>query len=629
MWIRGPIKLALIAAALATATAMAQPFSEAPSIAERVERGELPPVAERLPRSPLVADVGEVGTYGGDLYQASPNAGQPHVWIRAGLLEWPIGEFAEPGPGLAETLEVNDDSTRFTFTLREGLRWSDGVPFTSADLAFWWEHIILNDELTPTVPSWLRTGGAPARFSAPDAGTVVFEFAAPNPLFPKVIAFRGGINLFEGVARHYLEAFHPAFTDADTLAARVAESGFENWVQLFRSRFAPQSNPELPTMNAWQLVQAFPGERMVLERNPYYYKVDSIGQQLPYMDRVVVLYAPSPEVIRLMAIDGQLDLQYTFLGFDQYPLLRENEASGGYRTQQVATTSGVINLMLNQNIADASKQTLLQDVRVRLALSHAIDRQAINDLHLFGLADIISPVVTAIDPYYAPGTGTNGTVYDPDYANELLDSAGLTARDANGWRLMPDGRPFELTIEGYPLAIGLNLIELTTMVAEYWQAIGVRAEARELDSALWSDRAAANQLEIPVVNSQELGWDLDPLWFVPTVQWTYWAPEYGRWYDTGGTAGIEPPAEIAELQRALEALTSEPDPARRLEHGQSIMRAHEENLWMLTIVRVPFLPMVVNERLRNVAEGGAASYYHQTEAFTWPEQLFYVDGRRE
>ncbi len=610
------------------AAAAAAGGGEAPMLAEMVASGQLPPVEERLPTEPMVVEVDEIGTYGGELHYPSTYKFAKDVWIRESLYLFPKGGKS-PIPAIARQVDISGDGKTYTFYLREGHKWSDGDDFDAEDIRFLWDDVWNDPDISAYgAPSWMKSGEADTEFRVIDDYTVQFTFGAPYALLPKMLAFRGSFE-FENIASHYLKQFHPKYADRDAIDQMVDSEDFEDWTQLFGAKRNEMANTELPVVNAWVITQDWPDKRMILERNPYYYKVDQAGNQLPYIDRVISPFVANAELARLMVLDGQTDYQYKFMGFTDYTMLKEGEDEGGYKVLQWDVGGGWVGLYMNQNQQDPEKQELFHDVRFRKALSHAIDRDTLNDLMMFGVGSSRQMLPVEADPYYVEGSGYTAIEFDQAEANRLLDEVGLDQRNNQGFRLLPSGKVLELTIETFEYEVGTPAIEFYSVVVEQWAEVGVKATAKQIARELWSQRAFTGDIEIPGYGAAGLNWDMDPLWYIPTFHNTYWAPLYGLWYNSGGKEGVEPPQEIRQLQEWYDELKSTVDEAKRIELGQRIVKHHEENLYMIGILQQPFAPVVVNARLRNYLEKGVQDYRLLHEAQSWPEQLFYVDGRRK
>ncbi|MCB0080897.1 MAG: hypothetical protein KDE47_08210, partial [Caldilineaceae bacterium] len=273
---------------------------EAPMLAEKVAAGELPPLEERIPAEPLIiTPYGEIGQYGGTMHRFDTSKDGGHLtmfqygyspvhWVQDGL---------DKRPGLAKGWDFNEEKTEYTLLFREGTRWSDGEPFTTADFMYWWEEMVLNPEHPDVPPDYLISGGELAEITAVDDYTLNIKFAAPAPLLLDRLAMwpngmlPGSERLF--VPRHYLEQFNPNYSDEyDTF-------------EIHDEKMDWRANPEAPVLNPWMPVEYEPGTRMILERNPYYYGVDTAGNQLPYIDTIDVTFIEDWEVGKLRVLAGE------------------------------------------------------------------------------------------------------------------------------------------------------------------------------------------------------------------------------------------------------------------------------------------------------------------------------------
>ncbi len=600
-------------------------YSEAPELAARVAAGELPPVEERLPVEPLVVEpFSELGEYGGDLRRAvqATSSGGLAMYCYEGFTRWDYhtGRL-EVTPAVAKSWDVSEDGRTYTFYLRKGMRWSDGEPFTAADVMFWYEEIALNPELSPAFPSWLVVGGEHVVVSAVDDYTVKFEFAVPFGILLDFMCFSGNTNP-PFAPKHYLSQFHVNYADADELAAKVEDAGFETWYELFQNKNTWSANPELPTLWPWVPQSAWGmSDSVVCTRNPYYYRVDTAGKQLPYLDRLVVDAAQSTEIIIMKAIAGEIDLQVSHLDFTNYSFFKENEEQGGYRVTE--WKGGPIPCVyVNQSYGDDAKRELFQTREFRQALSYALNRDEMNELFWFGLAEPCNPVASPRDPYWMEGYGQNAVAYDVDEANRLLDSIGLDKRDAEGFRLDKTGKRLQLLMENYPSEMGVPAIDIFLQVAGYWQAVGIDAQAKEIERSLWQTRANANESEMPSYDIAKVLWVVDPGWFVPYGGYCYWAPAYAQWQNSGGKSGMEPPAEIKQIIDWYDQMKAEPDEAKRLELGQKILGQHHEQIYVIGTCSIDIDPMIVRNDMVNYLENGISEWRVLRDHLNWPFQVW-------
>ncbi|HOZ46680.1 MAG TPA: ABC transporter substrate-binding protein [Candidatus Hydrogenedentes bacterium] len=606
--------------ALLMVTPGAIAYQEAPMLAEAVARGELPPVAKRLPEDPAVVEpVDAIGTYGGSWRRLSMGAADLSLLTRLGyepLVRWDR-QGKVPVPGLAASWDIEEAGRQYVFHLRRGLKWSDGAPLTSEDFVFHYEDVLCNKELSPVFQSWLVLGGTPVEVTAPDPYTVVFEFVEPYGIFLEMLCFRGNTLLSP---KHYLRQFHARYVAVEELNRLAAERGVAKWFQLFQLKANVQENPDLPTWNPFRIVVPPPATRMVAERNPYYWKVDPAGNQLPYIDRIVYTDIQNGEMTTIKAMAGEVDFQARRINPADYPLFMENRQRGGYRVLRDLEMASVV-CYINQYSKDEELRPILQDRRFRIALSVAIDREELIDLLYTGMAEPCRGIAGAADPFYLPEFDAQYLEYDPERANGLLDEVGLT-RGPDGLRVLPSGRPFRQVLNIFQSESGTGA-ELWQLVGDYWREVG-------LDFMLKLDAPALSSLQVRNGNSDfwayataGMHWILDPTWYVPWQSSSYFAPLYGRYYETGGKKGIKPPPAIQQLLDWYLALRASMDPAERLELGRNILRQWAEECYTIGICHTELLTIVSN-RFKNVPEHILHSYRVMTPGYIGIEQ-FYID----
>ncbi len=617
---RKSIVLLMIAAVcfLGTASALAAKYNEAPMLRTLVAAGELPPVDERVPEDPFVVEpFDEIGQYGGTV---NVFATATHTWN-----DWQAGEGfwgmpfrqKENGAGLeghfAKGYEFSEDQKTFIIYLRKGLKWSDGAPFTVDDIIFTFEDIIGNSELTPSVWTW-NPGGELVKTVKVDDYTLRFEFAAPYPAVIQKMQTWEGMQSFFYNPKHYLKKWHIKYNpDANELAK---EEGFEEWWQAFNShlQWVPQVNDlDLPKMDPWILTSRT-ADVKVLERNPYYWKVDTAGNQLPYIDKVVSQVVDM-EVYQLKAISGEADYAWWSLSLENYPLYRENEEQGDYQVilHPGALYGNEMALGFNFNEKDLVLRRIYHDIRFRQALSVAIDRDEINEALFFGKAipRQVSPLPG--NSYYKEEYGDYMTQYDPDMANSLLDEMGLKWDKNEEYRLRPDGKRLELTIEYFQeVASDVSVLEL---VKEHWEAVGVRVSLKEGEKELLKERAKTTDHGIMASkagNSDELrahlqghidyGYGYVHSFFYDWV--TYIGP-------VEGGEQLQEPDDVVTYQDAV-------DQWNRIAKWQATIAGTEEylelaeeifdfwykQLWSIGTVGMVPRPVIIKNSIKNIPEPG-------------------------
>ncbi len=594
-------------------------------LAERVARGELPPVDQRLPENPAIVEpVESIGTYGGTWRRAAMGGLDTMLTTRMGYdppLRWDrTGKKVVPG--LAERWEMLDEGRTYVLNLRKGLKWSDGHPLTAEDFIFTYEDVLLNKEITPLFPAWLKVGGEPVRVTAPNPYTLVYEFAASYGIFPQAMAFSGCAGLL--LPKHYMAQFHPKYAGLKTVEQLAKSEGLGLWGEIFLKRADYSFNPELPNWRPFVLTVPPPATRVVAERNPYYWKVDPAGNQLPYIDRVAFTDVSNNELITIKALNGELDFQARRIDPTNYSLFMENRARGGYRVAQNPDTE-TLTLFINNYSKDPEIRPLLQNRDFRIALSLAINRDEINFLLFDGMAEPALGIACPYDPYYLPEFDKKYLEYDPVRANALLDKAGLV-RGSNGMRCLPGGEPFRQTLNLYPSETGAPQ-ELWQLVAEYFREVGldfvVRVDARGLSTL----QAINGNYNFFGYCNGCLHWVVDPVVHVPWGGGSFYAPLYGRYVASDGkdAYGVKPTPEFQRLVDWYLEMRSTVDEQRRLELGHNILGQWAEECYSVGICR-PQVLTIINKRFRNVPEHIIHDYRISTPGYIGIEQFYFEGG---
>jgi peptide/nickel transport system substrate-binding protein len=260
------------------------------------------------------------------------------------------------------------------------------------------------------------------------------------------------------------------------------------------SRSYRPENPDLPTLDPWRNTTAPPAEQFVFERNPFFHRVDENGLQLPYIDRVL-LNVSSSEIIPAKAGAGESDLQFTGLDFTDYAFLKDSESRYPVKVSLWTKTQGsLVALLPNLNSADDVWRKLFQDVRVRRALSIAIDRTEINKAVFYGLAAESADAILPESPLFKPEYKTAWSQHDPELANKLLDEAGLA--EPRRRRLPPAaGRPHgaDHRRDRRRSTLETDVLELVT---DHWQKIGISLFIKTSQRDIFRNRAMAGQIMV-------------------------------------------------------------------------------------------------------------------------------------
>lgn len=618
--------------------AMAQTeYNEAPMLAEMVEAGELPPVEERLPKEPLVQEVVEaIGTYGGTWRRGflGPSDHNNYTRVVYDALVRNSPDGTKVIPHIAKGWESNDDYTQWTVFLREGMKWSDGAPFTADDVMFWYDSILLNEDLMPSAPLWMQNAdGSTATVEKVDDTTVRWTFAQPNTTFLLDLANMDGadksINNLAFAPAHYLKQFHPDFVDEAELQAKVADAGYQTWVELFAVEALPHLSGERPSTAAWVPDGTTVADQVfVIKRNPYYFAVDPEGNQLPYIDEVRFTFFADPQTLNLAAVGGQIDMQGRHIIMSNYPVLMENAEKGGYHVFTWPTFGGSdAVLMLNQTYDDnPAIGELLRIKDFRIALSQAIDREAIKELAFLGIGEPRQGVPAPNHPYY-PGDeyAFKYIQYDADKANQLLDGIGLTERDGQGFRLLPNGERLDLEISIVPAFASWP--DIGQLVVEDWGDVGVRAHVEIRERAVHFKMRDTNDLMIEIWNEDTAGFPFSgqPKFDLRSHPGLTLAPLSTQWVESDGATGVPPTPEMQRIMDIIDEAKVSP-PERQVELAHELFQIWTENIWEIgTVGLTPMVQgvIVVNENMHNVPETAANDWPLRTLGNTRSEQYFF------
>lgn len=585
---------------------------EAPTLAAKVKAGELPPVEERLPKDPLVVQPNEsIGVYGGVLHlrlAGDSYTNAANIYSDAGyehLVRWDTS-FKEIIPNLVREYHTNADSTEYTFTLREGIRWSDGEPFTAEDIVFAVEDVLMNEELLPSPPFGTM------RAEAPDEHTVVITFAEPNGLFLNYLATRQGSWLTD-YPKHYLSRFHPRYNNDHATAAKAA--GFDEWLAVFQDVSGAWSfgrNLEKPSLNPWLLTTASDAStRVILERNPYYWKVDPEGSQLPYIDRIQYEVIKEEEAALLKVLNGDVDVSTHDL--KDKPVVAQNRQRGDYRLFDVVPEAmNVICIYPNLTHEDPVKRQILSNKDFRIGLSYAINRQEIIDAVFQRQGEPWQVAPRRESVFFDEEMAKQYVEYDVAKANESLDRA-FPEKDANGIRLGPDGKPISLVIDV------ANIIstwpDVMDLVSRYWRNVGIDARLNTGNPELIVERGQANKHDVSVW-AGEGGLDgvvlLNPYNYLPLLNpYSYFAVRWVEWYTSEGKIGETPPPPVRRQMELYDQVRATADPDTQVRLMKEVLRIAKEQFYAIGVSVLQDEYGTVSNRIGNwpkFTTGGAWVY---------------------
>ena len=607
-------------------------------LASLVAAGALPVVDERLPLNPYVIPVREsIGKYGGTIrrgFNGVSDRWGPTKFIDRSLvwLDWDL--MLEPR--LIESWDVSADAKVYTFHLRKGLKYSDGVEVTSADFKWFWDHQVNNSDLMSSPWGPLSTQDEDGNrvlceASFPDDYTVVYTFQHPHPLF--MFSGMRNINGFF-TPGHHMSQFHMDLTDDEgALEAAYIDAGFNSWTEYWEDRNWWYLNIDKPMATPWVAKNTLAEEIQIMERNPYYFAVDPEGNQLPYVDRVSHRLFESSEVFNMWIVNGEIDFQNRHVNIANFTLFKENEASGDYEVF-VGAASGHSALQLNLATKDEALNAFFNDRTVRHAISYAINRDEVNELVYNGLMTPRQYSPLSLSPNYYPKLSYAHLDFDQARSRQMLDDAGYDAKDNEGFRVFPGtNRTITFVIEGTaePGSPGEDAAQL---VVRYLNDIGIKATYRYFERSLYTVHFQTNEIEAAWWGGDRTVLPLAP--GAPIFRGTMidrpWAAGYGIWWNSQGTDpnAVEPPEGhfIWDIWAIWTQIQAEPDPDRQNALFEGILDIWAEEIPMIGVLGEAPALVIVKNGFRNYVPGlpvddpTGDEHLLQTESYFWenPEQ---------
>jgi len=589
-------------------------YNEAPMLAELVASGDLPPVDERLPKEAdvqVIVPVESVGEYGGTWHAVDEDVsglGRIKMTLYDPHIRWKP-DYTGYEPGMVKEWEFEDNGNTLILHFREGIKWSDGTPFTMDDMKFWWEDMAANEDyMVVQVPWWgFKTTGDPMDVEFPDDYTMVMKWDSPHWITPYTLAqgFWEGMRHFK--PRHYLEQFHPKY-NADATYEDL-ELNDRYW-----------DIPGFPCLWAWCCSDVTPGERVIFERNPYYWKVDTEGNQLPYIDYIDVDLVEERETRILQLSQGAYDID--FRGSNNpldIPFLTEQAESGDYHLQPgwMNGAGGWPAWLINQDYTEDDEiRDLLRDVNFRKGLSVAMNRDRIIDVAWGGIG---IPQQSVISPQSWHFVGAEGQAvfkawqeadaqYDPDLAVEYFEKANFTDQDGDGFRDLPSGKAFQLVIDVTGWAREEIGSPASTSFKGDLEALGINVAPLNIVAGTPDSDLRQNEglYMLRTCHASEVDIWTYPDWIFPLRNNRAW-PMQGRWRETGGAEGWEPEpgSPAAKLQALYDKGMAEPTIEGRHKIVWEAIQVHiEDGPFTLGAAGDQPMPVVVKNNVHNVPEFG-------------------------
>lgn len=647
-------RIILLLVLIATIATLAQPmhstsaqegkkYGESPMLAAKVTAGELPPVEQRLPKNPRVIALpaSGVGTYSDELRVPfggdSPFwGGQMAFWSSwRGLVAW-NDTYSDWVPNIAESVDVNDAATEYTFHLREGTMWSDGVPFTADDILFYVDDILKNPDLNSGTfpPDLLQPGSKPVDVEKVDDYTVKFTFDVPYGMFLLNMCNWWGWQI-TAAPKHYLQQFHQKY-NADGIDALLKENpSATDWISLFQSKSAVgpgtdqaaiMRDPNYPTLGPWVVTQPLgTGTQFIAERNPYYYWVDSEGNQLPYIDRIVETAYQDEETMKLDVLAGKFDYMGGPKDAD-LPLFIDNQSTSGLAVHTLPREGGNVGTIVF-NLTNPDLGDIFSQKDFRVGMSYAINRQEIVDIVYYGEVTPRQIAPTDDSPLYNEQLATQYLEYSVDKANEALDKV-LPNKDSDGWRLKPNGEKLSIVFSLLSNDYGGRYADVAELLKEYYAAVGVDIVIDVVDNAIVDERAKDNTLEA-TIGTGEGGMGitaiLDARNYVPNHGQAFWGNAWALWYlHPENPMKVEPPQIIKDQLALMEKVRQAPTSEERVTLMKQLLQVCADNFWVMGIASSPDTFRPVSAKLANVPEKWVDGWNPGGIAIAFPEQWYFT-----
>lgn len=605
-------------------------FNESPMLKEMVESGDLPPIKERLPEEPVVIKPRqEIGKYGGSIKGASEVEGNTGDLFFANMqyLLKLAPDFKTIIPNIAKDWELTDNYTTLKVALRKGMKWSDGHPFTTEDVKFWYNDILLNEELNPVIPDAFKAGGEVVKLEIVDDYTFKLIYAAPVPFILDNLALESAYLGFFIPPKHYMKQFHIEYNDkANELAE---EKGYGQWWELFEYNVNGgngQQNPDLPVLHGWKLDEIDEFGNKYYVRNPYYWKVDTEGNQLPYIDEQMVEMLGDPEVKRMKVVAGELDIAGIWQSLEDYPLYKENEGEN-YHALLWDDPRPTLDygFAFNYTHEDEVLREIFRNIKFKQAMSLAIDRDELNEQLFFGQGENRQPAPIPESRFYEPWQPGYFAEYDPEKANELLDEIGLQWDENNQYRLRPDGKKMSITVQFVArMADGVEIVK------DHWEEVGIEVHTRQVTGERLATLKEGNKVDVGIWNPHQ-GTEfamraVGATDFVPPFASIGVGYPWYTWYQTDGEDGEEPPSDIKELYETRDKwLLTEIGSKEYIDLGKKLINSYIENLYVIGTVGLLPYPVNISKKLRNIPGDNGLWFPGWLQWQPYPMEQWYFD----
>ena len=570
------------------------------------EGKDLPPVAERLPVEPMVEDAAylEIGTYGGELRRAADGGN----WYNGKPIEEGLFRFTTQGtvePNVAKGFDVNEDATVYTIYLREGMKWSDGQPFTAEDCVWFFNAVCLNKVDSKGVRACHKDAvtGNPAKVEKVNDYTFTVTFE--NPKYGFIEALTVDLK-WHFAPKHIFEKMVQAAIDGDTETALaeakaicgvefsdVGKAGKELLYYFWNYKGVPTLNPYV--LSTEEGKSDVKGQYYEYIRNPYYWKVDKAGQQLPYIDKIVGVTVSNVDQKLMLLLDGTVDFET--VGMESIPTIQESQTAINIYPWSTSDW-GATQLHFNLNIEDANLNALFNNKDFRQAMSICVDREELAGLLTDGWLAGGQAAPQAGQLGYSEEWATKWTEYDVAKAKTLFEGCGLVM-GADGFYDFADGTDCVINIVS---VADSGAADTYKVLEPYFRAAGIKCTFKDSDRSNIDNDLMANAVQVmllPVTNIGDISIVLKPNSMVPgcatNVAW------YGTMDKTNATGDL---LKLIELNEKLGVTAKTED---RTAVALEMLKLHEENQWTLAFVEAAPAYHAVNARIQNFLVEGVWS----------------------
>ena len=604
-------------------------YGEPAFMTELVKQGKLPPVAARLPKEPYIfktdAMADGIGEYGGVFRMVT--GGRPQGWnwmagqaqgyggvnytvqeclTRTGPMFQVKAEELEPLPNLARSWEWSEDGHQLTMNLIEGGKWSDGNDFDADDIIFMWEDNIVD----PNVPAPLNKDslGKGTKLEKLDKYTVQWTFPTsfPKQYLHNMAAFQ----MCPGPS-HVLKPEHPKYNPEATYNS-------------YMNALGPDRLPWV-SMGAWTAVEYKADEMIVMRRNPYYWKIDEAGNQLPYMNELQFkLSTWTDRTTQTLA--GNADVS----NMENPPVYVESlrQASRPDSPARLDFGPRTVGFEIHLNLAkafgasserDLAIRDLNRDPRFRRALSHALDRQAMGQSLVRGPFAHVYAGGTLPETSYFNKDSVVYYPYSPDSAKALFGEMGLKDRNGDGYKQWTVGPMADKTVE---LVLGIDnerpsdAILADNIVAMFKEA-GLKIITQPLRATAMHTMTNSGNYDMVISRTEREN-------VTPDTQYQFLAPmnlRSVRWH----RGSSEYPLELLDFEEKLvsivTALQATHDSVKKVELINEYNRIYTKNNYAIGLVAAPGA-LILNKRIKNASAGTPVLAYQWADGALVRERLW-------